>query len=51
MYTSPQLPQDEAKKMMKVILDTYGMQINVWNPTDGIPPSSLLPQLSTTNHS
>jgi hypothetical protein len=39
----PELPQDEARKMMKVILDTYGKEINVWNPTDR-PPSSLLPQ-------
>jgi hypothetical protein len=40
----PELHQDEAKKMMKVITDTYGKQITVWNPADRVPPSSLLPQ-------
>jgi hypothetical protein len=40
----PELPQDEAKKMMKVITYSYGKQINVWNPADRVPPSSLLPQ-------
>jgi Protein of unknown function (DUF1264) len=40
----PELSQDEAEKMMKVITDTYGKQITVWNPADRVPPSSLLPQ-------
>jgi hypothetical protein len=40
----PELSQDEAKKMMKIITDTYGRQITVWNPADRVPPSSLLPQ-------
>jgi hypothetical protein len=40
----PELSQEEAKKMMKVITDTYGKQITVWNPANRVPPSSLLPQ-------
>jgi hypothetical protein len=39
----PELTQDEAKKMMEVIPETYGKGIFVWNPADRIPQSSLLP--------